>query len=85
MIWVYVLQNPSSRFYIGCTENLEQRLASHNRTDKVVGKYTRKNGPWVLVWKEGHASRAEAMAREKQIKAWKSARMIRVNLLGLPE
>jgi putative endonuclease len=85
MFWVYLLQNPSGRFYIGHTDDLEHRLYSHNRTDKVVGKYTRKNGPWTLVWSEVYSSRAEAMAREKQIKAWKSSRMIRSRLLGQPE
>jgi predicted GIY-YIG superfamily endonuclease len=27
---VYVLKNPSGRFYIGVTANVEQRLAEHN-------------------------------------------------------
>jgi putative endonuclease len=85
MFWVYLLQNPSGRFYIGHTDDLEHRLYSHNRTDKVVGKYTRKNGPWTLVWSEVYSNRAEAMARERQIKTWKSSRMIRSRLLGQPE
>jgi len=85
MFWAYVIQNPEGKFYIGHTEDLDLRLQSHNRTDKVVGKYSRKNGPWGLVSSEAHPSRAEAMAREKQIKAWKSSRMIHLKLLGQPE
>ena len=54
---------------------------SHNRTDKVGGKFTRKNGPWELFWSEEHATRASAMARERQIKSMKSARWIRETLL----
>ncbi len=46
---VYIVQNPAGHFYIGQTDNIDQRLASHNRTDKVRGKFTRKNGPWSLV------------------------------------
>ncbi len=38
MFRVYILQNPAGRFYIGHTDNLETRLANHNRTDKTLGK-----------------------------------------------
>ena len=82
MFWVYILENPEGKFYIGQTENLQERLHSHNRTDKIEGKYCRKNGPWSLVWSEEHPSRSSAMIREKQIKAMKSARWIRENLLN---
>jgi len=43
--WVYVAQNPAGRFYVGQTDNLDERLSSHNRKDKFAGKFTRKNGP----------------------------------------
>ena len=82
MFWVYILQNPKGQFYIGHTADLPTRLHSHNRTDKALGKFTRRNGPWELIWSEEHSSRATAMAREKQIKAMKSARWIREVLLN---
>ncbi len=82
MFWTYILQNPKGGFYIGQTEDLEARVESHNRTYKTLGKFTRNNGPWTLVWSEPHPSRAAAMAREKEIKGWKSSRMIRLKLLG---
>lgn len=82
MYWVYILQNPDGKFYIGSTDDLEQRLHSHNRTDKVLGKFTRKNGPWDLVWREEHPTRASVMLRERQVKAMKSARWIREVLLN---
>ena len=69
---VYILENPDGKFYIGQTENLQERLHSHNRTDKIDGKYCRKNGPWIVVWSEEHPSRSSAMIREKQIKSMKS-------------
>ncbi len=81
MFWAYILQNPAGRFYIGHTDNLENRVKNHNRTDKMAGKFTRKNGPWSLVWSELHATRAAAMEREREIKNWKSARLIRDRLL----
>ena len=80
--WAYILRNAKGRFYIGQTEDLPERLKSHNRTDAVLGRYTRKHGPWALVWSEEHPTRASAMARERQIKQMKSARWIRENLLN---
>jgi predicted GIY-YIG superfamily endonuclease len=37
MFCVYVLENPSGRFYVGQTENIVQRLKDHNRTDSFEG------------------------------------------------
>jgi putative endonuclease len=81
MFSVYILQNPHGRFYVGHTDNLNVRVISHNRTDKISGKFTRKNGPWSLVWSEKHSDRSSAMRREREIKSWKSARLIRERLL----
>jgi len=80
MFWVYLLQNPDGKFYVGQTGDLQLRLANHNRTDKLSGKFTRKNGPWLLVWSETHPDRSSAMQREREIKSWKSARTIRERL-----
>ena len=54
IFWVYILQNPSGKFYIGQTEDLTARVKFHNRTDNIDGHFTRKNGPWKLVWSEAH-------------------------------
>ena len=82
MFWVYILQNPAGNFYIGHTDNLENRILSHNRTDKIAGKFTRKNGPWALVCSEEHPDRSSAMRREREIKNLKSARLIRDRLVN---
>src|SRR5215475_9369218 len=82
VFWVYILENAAGKFYIGQTDSFEERLVCHNRTDRPHGKFTRKNGPWRLVWKEQHPTRSSAMRRERQIKAMKSARWIRENLLN---
>jgi len=57
MYWVYILENPAGRFYTGQSEDVSVRLGNHNRTDRTAGKYTRKNGPWKLVWSEAHPTR----------------------------
>ena len=82
MFHVYILQNPVGRFYIGQTEDLSARIANHNRQDKFQGKFTRKNGPWELVWSEAHPTRSSAVIRERFIKSMKSSRWIRENLLN---
>jgi putative endonuclease len=82
-VWGIYSSKSSGHFYIGHTDNLENRITNHNRTDKTAGKFTRKNGPWALGWSEGHPDRSSAMRREREIKSWKSARLIRIRLLGL--
>ena len=81
MFWVYVLENPAGTLYVGQTDNLEARVANHNRTDVTAGKFTRKKGPWKLVWSEQHPTRSSAVRREREIKAMKSSRWIRQKLL----
>jgi putative endonuclease len=82
MFWVYVLENPRGKFYVGQTENLAAHIEDHNRTDSFEGHFTRKNGPWQLVWREAHSSRSSAVQRERQIKSMKSAKWIRSHLLA---
>jgi len=81
MFWVYILRNPEGRFYVGHTDNLDERVRNHNRTDKIAGKFTRKHAPWILMWSEQHPDRSSAMRREREIKNWKSARLVRDRLL----
>jgi predicted GIY-YIG superfamily endonuclease len=58
------------------------RLEHHNETPLEKPGWTQKNGPWPLVWSEGHhLDCASAVRRERQIKAKKSARWIREHLL----
>ena len=79
MFFVYVLENPQGRLYIGHTEDLNRRLGQHNSPDgkEHLGKYTHKSGPWSLVGAEEYETRSEAMRREKQLKSWKSPRKVR--------
>jgi putative endonuclease len=67
--WTYIIQNSAGQFYIGHTDNLSVRLKNHNRTDKIAGKFTRKHGPWTLLWSQEHPDRSSAMRREREIKS----------------
>lgn len=41
MFWVYVLENPRGKFYVGQTQELAARVLDHNRTDSFDGHFTR--------------------------------------------
>ena len=77
--FVYVLENTKGRLYIGHTDDLQRRLTQHNspKGKSHLGKYTHKNGPWTLLGFESYPTRASAMQREKQLKAWKAPSKVR--------
>lgn len=70
--WTYMLRCSDGHFYIGHTDNLEARIAGH-QSGQISG-YTRNRRPVALVWSEYFATRAEAIAAERQIKGWSRAK-----------
>jgi putative endonuclease len=67
MFHVYILYSESiQKFYIGQTQDLENRLAEHNSGET---KSTHAGRPWQLKWSTQVATRSEAMKLEKKIKA----------------
>lgn len=74
--FVYIIYSASiDKFYIGYSADLKERLRKHNTNNK---SYTGKTNDWEIVFSEKFASKAKAMAREKQIKYWKSRKRIEV-------
>jgi putative endonuclease len=66
--YVYILQSiKNNKLYIGQTNNLNRRLEDHNAG--CGSKYTRQNGPWVLVYSESHQDRISAVRRERFLKS----------------
>ena len=65
---VYVIQNPSGRFYIGLSDDIERRVANHNSG---VSKWTRARGPWVLAWVSEWMSLGNARRLENELKRQK--------------
>jgi len=61
-----MLRCADDTLYTGITNDLENRLAAHNRG--LAAKYTRARGPVKLVWVENCNSRSEALKRELAIK-----------------
>lgn len=74
MAVLYILQSTSSgRSYIGSAADLACRLSEHGRQHS---PYTRRRGPWTLVYQEHYETLCEARRRERQLKSWKSHRSI---------
>ena len=71
--YMYCGVRRTGRYYVGQRRELMDRLARHN-----AGRCpaTRGGIPWAVIWREAHATRASAMARERTIKGWKSRRML---------
>jgi len=62
----YIIKSEKSgRFYVGHTNNIEDRLHRHNAGSVVA---TRNMGPWKLVYYETFTSKLEANQRELNIK-----------------
>ncbi|WP_115124456.1 GIY-YIG nuclease family protein [Marinirhabdus gelatinilytica] len=62
-----------NKYYVGYTQQLSKRLDNHNWKHK---GFTGRANDWVLVYKEQFAKKSEALSRERQIKRWKSRKMI---------
>jgi len=78
MFHVYVLRSESTgRYYFGSTSGLERRLAEHNAD---LATATKHRGPWRLVDAEEHATRGEAMRRERYFKTGEGRREIQAIL-----
>ena len=68
--YVYVLQSQKNgKYYVGITKDIKRRVNQHNRG---VGKSTKSNKPWILLYKEMYNSLSEASKRERYIKNKKS-------------
>ena len=74
MFFVYILKSlKDGKYYIGHTDNLERRLADHNRGKS---QSIRARGPFQIVYVEEHETRIKAVQREKQIKGWTRAKKL---------
>lgn len=64
MFYVYALYSLKTRvIYIGCTENLKQRVKEHNSGEG--GYFSKRNQPFTLVFYEAFISKTDALKQEK--------------------
>jgi len=84
MFIVYILYSKKlNRYYIGFTEDFEQRLDFHR--DKAQSrKFTYNADDWEIYLKIDCSSKSQGLAIEKHIKSMKSKTYIE-NLLKYPE
>jgi putative endonuclease len=69
MFFVYILEAAESkRYYIGQTENLEERLKNHNQGRNLS---TKAYIPWKLKWRKEFETRSEAVKIERKLKGIK--------------
>jgi putative endonuclease len=79
MYFVYLLYSKKlDQYYIGFTSTLvEERLNKHLSNHK---GFTSRAKDWVVVFKESHQNKEDALRREKEIKNWKSRIKIEILL-----
>ena len=72
--YTYILYSLSrDRYYIGHTDDIEDRLKRHNDG---WGRFTKSGIPWNLVYFETFQTKSEAIKRELEIKRKKSRKYI---------
>lgn len=81
--WVYILASQTRVLYTGMTNDLSRRLAEHRsgRGSSFVRRYRATR----LVYVEEHRTAGDAIRREKQIKAWRREKRVRLIKDANPE
>ena len=80
MIYLYILYSKKiDKYYVGISNNPEQRLRYHN-----LGKkgWTKRGIPWVLLFQKAYSEKSEALRIEKYIKKQKSIKFINKIIIG---
>ena len=72
--YVYILSNATRTVYVGVTNDLVRRVFQHKQ--KRVEGFTRQYNIGWLVYYEQTTDVREAIAREKQIKAWRREKKV---------
>jgi putative endonuclease len=81
--FVYILASERKTLYTGMTNDLARRVAEHKRGD--VLSFTSRYAVNKLVYYEVAADVRDAIAREKQIKAWTRAERVALIAAQNPE
>ncbi|PJE51135.1 MAG: endonuclease [Candidatus Yanofskybacteria bacterium CG10_big_fil_rev_8_21_14_0_10_36_16] len=81
MFYVYVLRsNKNNKRYIGQTsKNVFNRLKEHNAGSN---RWTRSNGPFVLIHSEEFNTKKEAITRERFLKSGQGRKWLDNNIPG---
>ena len=72
MFHVYILRCSDGALYVGSSEDLDTRIATHKSGSAAL--FTRRRRPVVIVYSEAHPTRTSAVSGERQIKRWTRAK-----------
>ena len=72
--YVYILCNESGTLYTGVTNDLMRRVYEHK--EKLYEGFTSRYNIGRLVYYESYPDVRDAIAREKQIKAWRRSKKL---------
>ncbi len=67
--FVYILLCNDQTYYVGHTDNLEERIGQHISGNYC--RYTAKRLPFTVVFVQDFATRSEALEMERRIKKWR--------------
>jgi predicted GIY-YIG superfamily endonuclease len=70
--YVYILRCVDYSYYVGHTDNLENRIAQHESGE--LPGYTQNRRPVRLVFADEFQTRDEALEAERKIKGWSRAK-----------
>jgi putative endonuclease len=72
--YVYILQShKDGSYYVGSTQDLEERIQRHNQGRSL---YTKGKRPWKLLYSEEFPDRSSAIKREGYLKRQKSKELM---------
>lgn len=82
MYKVYILRTINNKLYIGCTNNVSNRLERHK--NGAGAEFTKRNKNFRVVYTESYSALVEARRREKQIKGWRREKKENLIKFGKP-
>lgn len=72
--WLYIIECADKSFYIGHTDNLDERMRLHDLG--IDGSYTASRRPLTLVHVQEFETRYETLAMERKLKGWSRAKKL---------
>src|SRR3954469_18780005 len=81
--WVYIMTNQSGTLYAGVTGNLERRIYEHRH--RLIPGFASRYRVDRLIYVEAFSEIRDAIAREKQIKAWRRSHKVDLIAQANPE
>jgi putative endonuclease len=82
MFSIYILRSPKNHLYVGCTNNINQRINRHKSGQGA--EFTFRNKIEELIYREDFSTLLEARRREKQIKGWRREKKENLIKFGKP-